>query len=78
MALLVSAPLADSLWSGMLLFIALILLGICILFVYFVLYLGCNKENRSKLEDYNCIFNKKGEIIILWFLLSAVPILSRV
>jgi hypothetical protein len=48
MQLTVSAPIANILWTGMLFFLLLIILGIFILFAYPSPYPACNATRKKK------------------------------
>jgi uncharacterized phage infection (PIP) family protein YhgE len=50
MQMTVSAPIANILWTGMLFFIMLIILGICILFAYLLPYSSLQKNKEEEIK----------------------------
>jgi hypothetical protein len=65
MQLAVSAPMADTIWTAMLIFLAAIILGICILIAYSFYNIECDAKNRVRFDNCNYSLIKKERINLL-------------
>jgi hypothetical protein len=61
----VSAPVADNLWTAMLAFLMLIILGICILYAYFYFYLASSRRKKGRFVDCRCTSRRRRKHLLL-------------